>query len=80
MQIKSRRLESYNSFAVADSASQEARARLKKRELFQQLNLQGCSPALCLQAIAQMYSTSMNWVASQVLNPDNCFPERAVAS
>ena len=56
MQIKSLRLESYNSFAVADTASHEARARLKKLKLFQQLKAQDCSVALCLQAIAWSFS------------------------
>ena len=51
MRIKSLRVKSYNSFAVADSASQETRARLKQRERVRQLNPEGYSPALCLHAI-----------------------------
>ena len=34
MQIKSPRVKSYNSFAVADSMNQEARARLKNSSCF----------------------------------------------
>ncbi len=51
MQIKSLRLKSSKSFPIADTESEEASARLKKLELFDQLRAQCCSVALSLQAI-----------------------------
>ena len=62
MQIKSLRVTSYSSFVVADSASQETRARLKQLERVRQLNPEGCSPALCLHAIDCSRAACYRWL------------------
>ena len=63
MQIKSLRVKSYLSWAIADNASQQdAIARLHKLELYQQLKQEGCSEALRLKSISWSRATYYRWL------------------
>lgn len=62
MQIKSLRLKSYRSWAIADTASSTAIGRIKKLELYATLKSEGCRAALCLQAIGWSKATYYRWL------------------
>ncbi len=62
MQIKSLRIKSYRSWPIADTASTEAIARIKKLELYEQLKSEGCSAVLRLQAIGWSKATYYRWL------------------
>ena len=62
MQIQSLRIKSYRSWRVADSASEAAIARMKKLELYEQLQSEGCSTVLCLRAIGWSKATYYRWL------------------
>ena len=62
MQIKSLRIKSYRSWPIADNASTEAIARIKKLELYEQLKSEGCSAVLRLQAIGWSKATYYRWL------------------
>ena len=62
MQNKSLRIKSYRSWAIADTASKEAIARIKKLELYEKLKSEGCSMALCLQVIDWSKATYYRWL------------------
>lgn len=61
MQIKSLRIKSYKSWAVSDSASEEAISRLKKLELVNKLRSEGCSLRSALEAIECSRATYYRW-------------------
>lgn len=50
MQIKSLRIKSYRSWRIADTASEQAIARMKQLELYATLKSEGLRAGLCLQA------------------------------
>ena len=62
MQIKSLRIKSYRSWPIADTASAQAIARIKKLELYEQLKAEGCSTDLRLQAIGWSKATYYRWL------------------
>lgn len=62
MQLKSLRVKSYRSWSIADTASTEAIARIKKLELYEQLKSAGCPTALCYQAIGWSKATYYRWL------------------
>ena len=62
MQIKNLRIKSYRSWPIADTASTEAIARIKKLELYEQLKLEGCPAVLRLQAIGWSKATYYRWL------------------
>ena len=63
MQIKSLRIKSYRSWAIADTASEAAIARIKKLELYADLKSAGCATALCLKTIGWSKATYYRWLA-----------------
>ena len=64
MQIKSLRIKSYRSWAIADTVSEVATARIKKLELYAELKSDGCTTALCLKAIGCSKATYYRWLDS----------------
>lgn len=61
MQIQSLRVKSYRSFKVNDTLRPEARERLRRLELFQNLREEGCSEATALKAIDWSRATLYRW-------------------
>ena len=57
MQIKSLRIKSYKSCAVNDTASAAALERLKKLELYDKLQSEGCCRDVALEAIGWSRAT-----------------------
>ncbi len=61
MQIKSSRIKSYRSRAIADRASSDAIARLKKLGLYNKFKEEACSSSICLEAIGWSKATYCRW-------------------
>ena len=62
MQIKSLRIKSYRSWAISDTASEAAIARIKKLELYAELKSAGYTTALCLKTIGCSKATYYRWL------------------
>ena len=62
MQIKSLRIKSYKSCAVNDTASAAALERLKKLELYDKLQSEGCCRDVALEAIGWSRATYCRWL------------------
>ncbi len=62
MQIKSLRIKSYRSWRVADTASEQAIARMKQLELYATLKSEGLRASLCLQATAWSKAKYYRWL------------------
>ena len=63
MQIKSLRIKSYRSWAIADTASDYAITRMKQLELHNTLKSEGCSIRVCLHAIGWSRATYYRWLS-----------------
>ena len=63
MQIKSLRLQSYNSCRVNTSATKIAKERLRKIEYYQKLRKEGCSEKTALEVTHLSRSTYYRWLA-----------------
>ena len=62
MQIQSLRIKSYRSWRVADTASEQAIARMKQLELYDTLKSEGLSANLCRQAIGWSKAKYYRWL------------------
>ena len=62
MQIQSLRIKSYRSWRVADTASEQAIARMKQLELYDTLKSEGLRASLCLQAIGGSKAKYYRWL------------------
>jgi putative transposase len=62
MQIQSLRIKSYRSWCVADTASEQAIARMKQLELYDTLKSEGLRANLCLQAIGWSKAKYYRWL------------------
>lgn len=62
MQIKSLRIKSYRSWHVADTASEQAIARMKQLELYDTLKSEDLRASLCLQAIGWSKAKYYRWL------------------
>ncbi len=62
MQIKSLRIKSYRSWAIADTVSEPAIARMKKLELYAEFKSAGCTTGLCLKTIGWSKATYYRWL------------------
>jgi len=62
MQIKSLRIKYYRSWAINDTASADAVARLKKLELYDKLKAEGCHSTTRLEVIGWSRATYYRWL------------------
>ncbi len=83
MQIKRLRLKPYKSWAINDTASALAIARMKKLALYGKLKAEGCTSATCLEAIGWSKATYYRWLkryhkqGAPGLEALSCRPRRA---